>query len=48
MRTAFINQLVEEAKSNEKIFLMVGDVGYNVVELRVCEGWCVCLCGTHK
>lgn len=32
MRTAFINQLVEEAKSNEKIFLMVGDLGYNVVE----------------
>lgn len=32
MRTAFINQLVEEAKTNEKIFLMVGDLGFNVVE----------------
>ena len=32
MRTAFINQLVEEAKTNEKIFLVVGDLGYHVVE----------------
>lgn len=32
MRTAFINQLIEEAKSNEKIFLLVGDLGFSVVE----------------
>lgn len=32
MRTAFINQLVEEAKINDKIFLVVGDLGYSVVE----------------
>ena len=32
MRTAFINQLLEEAKSNNKIFLLVGDLGYSVVE----------------
>jgi transketolase len=32
MRTAFINQLIFEAKHNEKIFLLVGDVGYSVVE----------------
>ena len=32
MRTAFINQLVQEAKTNESIFLIVGDLGYNVVE----------------
>jgi len=32
MRTAFINQLVQEAKANEKIFLIVGDLGFNVVE----------------
>lgn len=32
MRTAFINQLVEEAQTNEKIFLVVGDLGYHVVE----------------
>ena len=32
MRTAFINQLIIEAKTNEKIFLLVGDLGYNVVE----------------
>lgn len=32
MRTAFINQLVEEAKKNPKIFLLVGDLGFNVVE----------------
>ena len=32
MRTAFINQLVEEAKVNEKIFLLVGDLGFSVVE----------------
>lgn len=32
MRTAFINQLIEEAKSNKKIFLLVGDLGFSVVE----------------
>jgi len=32
MRTAFINQLIEEARINPKIFLIVGDLGYSVVE----------------
>lgn len=32
MRTSFINQLIEEAKTNEKIFLLVGDLGFSVVE----------------
>lgn len=32
MRTSFINQLLEEAKKNEKIFLIIGDLGYHVVE----------------
>ena len=32
MRTSFINQLIEEAKANKKIFLLVGDLGYSVVE----------------
>lgn len=32
MRTAFINQLVEEARKNDKIMLLVGDLGYHVVE----------------
>lgn len=32
MRTAFINQLIEEARANEKIFLLVGDLGFSVVE----------------
>lgn len=32
MRTAFINQLIKEARKNEKIFLVVGDLGYHVVE----------------
>ena len=32
MRTAFIKQLIEEAKDNTKIFLIVGDLGFNVVE----------------
>lgn len=32
MRTAFIKQLTEEAKINDKIFLLVGDLGYSVVE----------------
>lgn len=32
MRTSFVNQLLEEAKNNDKIFLLVGDLGYHVVE----------------
>lgn len=32
MRTSFINQLLEEAKTNKKIFLIIGDLGYHVVE----------------
>lgn len=32
MRTAFIQQLIEEAKENDSIFLLVGDLGYSVVE----------------
>lgn len=32
MRTAFINQLIQEAKGNKNIFLLVGDLGYSVVE----------------
>ena len=33
MRTTFIQQLVEEARKNDRIFLLVGDLGYNVVDL---------------
>jgi transketolase len=32
MRTAFIDQLIEGAKTNNKIFLLVGDLGFSVVE----------------
>jgi transketolase len=32
MRTAFINQLIDEAKKNNKVFLLVGDLGFSVVE----------------
>src|ERR1700712_4450462 len=32
MRTAFIDQLTEEAKKNDKVFLLVGDLGYSVIE----------------
>lgn len=32
MRTAFIEQLVVEARKNPRIFLMVGDLGFSVVE----------------
>ena len=32
MRTAFINALVDHARSNERIFLVVGDLGFSVVE----------------
>lgn len=31
MRTAFIKQLIEERTKNDRIFLIVGDLGYNVV-----------------
>lgn len=32
MRTAFINQLLEETRHNERVCLVVGDLGYHVVE----------------
>lgn len=32
MRTAFINTLVDLAEEDERIFLLVGDLGYSVVE----------------
>lgn len=32
MRTAFINQLLVEAEINEKIFLIVADLGFSVIE----------------
>ncbi len=32
MRTAFIEQLILEARINPKIFLLVGDLGFSVVE----------------
>ena len=32
MRTAFINELVVQARENPRIFLLVGDLGYSVVE----------------
>jgi transketolase len=32
MRTAFIDQLIEDAKINDKIFLLVGDLGFSVIE----------------
>lgn len=32
MRTNFINQLIEEARNNDRIFLVVGDLGYHVIE----------------
>jgi len=32
MRTSFINQLIEEASKSPRIFLLVGDLGFNVVE----------------
>ena len=32
MRTNFINQLLEDARHNDKIFLLVGDLGYHVIE----------------
>jgi transketolase len=32
MRTAFINELISQARKNPKIFLAVGDLGFSVVE----------------
>lgn len=32
MRTAFIQQLIVEARSNPRIFLVVGDLGFSVIE----------------
>ncbi|MFH1031497.1 MAG: transketolase C-terminal domain-containing protein [Chloroflexota bacterium] len=32
MRAAFINALIEMARTNERIYLLVGDVGYSLVE----------------
>ena len=32
MRTAFIEQLIVEARRNPRIFLVVGDLGYSVIE----------------
>lgn len=32
MRTAFIQTLIECARTNERLFLLVGDLGYSVVE----------------
>jgi transketolase len=32
MRTAFINELILQARKNPKIFLVVGDLGFSVVE----------------
>ena len=32
MRNNFINELITLAKKNKNIFLIVGDIGYSVVE----------------
>ena len=32
MRTAFVNQLLQEAERDGRVFLIVGDLGYHVVE----------------
>ncbi len=32
MRKAFVNQLVEEAKHNDRIFLLTGDLGFHALE----------------
>jgi len=32
MRTAFIDQLIKDARINNKVFLIVGDLGFSVVE----------------
>jgi len=37
LRTAFIKELIEQARSNPKVFLVVGDLGFSVVEPYVAE-----------
>ena len=37
MRTAFINELIRLARENPKVFLVVGDLGFSVVEPYVAE-----------
>jgi transketolase len=37
MRTAFIEQLAEEARKDDSVFLIVGDLGYSVVEKFAAE-----------
>jgi transketolase len=37
MRTAFINELIRLARANPKVFLVVGDLGFSVVEPFVAE-----------
>lgn len=37
MRTAFIRAIVQHARENPRIFLVVGDLGYSVVESFACE-----------
>ena len=32
MRTAFVSQLIKEAEQHPDIFLIIGDLGFNVVE----------------
>src|SRR4051812_19286753 len=32
MRTAFISRLIEEARKDSRVFLLVGDLGFSVVE----------------
>ena len=32
MRETFIKTLIKQARNNKKIFLIVGDLGYSVVE----------------
>ena len=32
MRTAFIQQLIEEARNDNRVFLITGDLGYSVLE----------------
>jgi transketolase len=37
MRTAFINELIAQARANPKVFLVVGDLGFSVVEPYAAE-----------
>jgi transketolase len=37
MRTAFINELIAQARANPKVFLVVGDLGFSVVEPFLAE-----------